>query len=227
MTRTSLVASWLRICLPMQGTWVQALVLDNSICLRATKVYAPWLLKPVGPRARAPQQKKPAQREACTPQLESSPRSPRLEKDHMQQQRPSTAETYYFLKAFKSITTISNILTYVVKHNHHIKHNQQHFSNTSKYQSRIPRLLVLPLSIPQSQPQLTEMTCMCVSLAALRSLRCPPDPRTTYLNAVDCLPGRAGSGPTAHSTSRNLQRWFSSFCMRRKIWTFSLKKVLI
>ena len=75
----------------MQGTWVQALVRENSICLRATKVYA-QLPKPVDPRAHAPQQEKPPQWEACTPQLESSPYSPQLEKDHKQQQRPSTAE---------------------------------------------------------------------------------------------------------------------------------------
>ena len=34
---TSLVAQWLRICLPMQGTWVQALVWKDPTCWRATK----------------------------------------------------------------------------------------------------------------------------------------------------------------------------------------------
>ena len=33
----SLVAQWLRICLPMQGTRVQALVWEDPTCLRATK----------------------------------------------------------------------------------------------------------------------------------------------------------------------------------------------
>ena len=33
----SLVAQWLRICLPMQGTWAQALVWEDPTCHRATK----------------------------------------------------------------------------------------------------------------------------------------------------------------------------------------------
>ena len=53
--------------------------------------------------ARALQQEKPSQREACTPQPESSPRVLQLEKACPQQQRPSTAKvkyihTYVFLK---------------------------------------------------------------------------------------------------------------------------------
>ena len=36
-TGTSLVAQWLRICLPMQGTRVQALVQEDPTCRRATK----------------------------------------------------------------------------------------------------------------------------------------------------------------------------------------------
>ena len=34
---TSLVAQWLRICLPMQGTWVQALAQEDPTSCRATK----------------------------------------------------------------------------------------------------------------------------------------------------------------------------------------------
>ena len=34
---TSLVAQWLRICLPMQETRVRALVREDTICHRATK----------------------------------------------------------------------------------------------------------------------------------------------------------------------------------------------
>ena len=33
----SLVAQWLRIRLPMQGTWVQALVREDPTCCEATK----------------------------------------------------------------------------------------------------------------------------------------------------------------------------------------------
>ena len=34
---TSLVAQWLRIHLPVQGTWIRALVWEDPTCLRATK----------------------------------------------------------------------------------------------------------------------------------------------------------------------------------------------
>ena len=37
MFRTSLVAQWLRIRLPMQGTQVQALVREDPTCRGATK----------------------------------------------------------------------------------------------------------------------------------------------------------------------------------------------
>ena len=35
--RASLVAQLLRICLPMQGTWVRALVREDPTCRGATK----------------------------------------------------------------------------------------------------------------------------------------------------------------------------------------------
>ena len=37
LARASLMASWLRIHLPMQGTWVQALVQEDPTCRGATK----------------------------------------------------------------------------------------------------------------------------------------------------------------------------------------------
>ena len=85
--RASLLVQWLRIRLPMQGTRVRALVREDPTCRGATKPvrhnywacalqparhhcwsHAPQLLKPVCPRARAPQQKKPPQWEAHAPQ---------------------------------------------------------------------------------------------------------------------------------------------------------------
>ena len=33
----SLVVQWLRICLPMQGTWVRALVCEDLTCRGATR----------------------------------------------------------------------------------------------------------------------------------------------------------------------------------------------
>ena len=36
-SETSMVVQWLRVCLPMQGTWVQSWVREDSTCLRITK----------------------------------------------------------------------------------------------------------------------------------------------------------------------------------------------
>ena len=51
---TSLVAQWLRICLPMQGTRVRSLVQEDPTCHRATKYHVPQLLN-LHSRAREPQ----------------------------------------------------------------------------------------------------------------------------------------------------------------------------
>ena len=85
---TSLVAQWLRICLPMQGTQVQSLVQEDPTCYGATKPvchnYWAWalesvshnywadvlqLLKPTCSRAHMLQLLSPhaATTEACTP----------------------------------------------------------------------------------------------------------------------------------------------------------------
>ena len=84
------MVQWLGIHLPMQGTRVRALVREDPTCQGATKPthhnywacalepeshnYAcvPQQLKPVQPRAHAPQEK-PLQWEACTPQLKVAP----------------------------------------------------------------------------------------------------------------------------------------------------------
>ena len=90
--RISLVAQWLRILLPMQGTRVQALVQEDLTCRGATKPvrhnYWDCALEPTShsywspraaiielrvPRARAPQQEKPLQWEAHTPQRRVAP----------------------------------------------------------------------------------------------------------------------------------------------------------
>ena len=42
--QTSLVAQWLRICLPMQGTRVRALVREDPTCRGATNPVVPQLL---------------------------------------------------------------------------------------------------------------------------------------------------------------------------------------
>ena len=69
LQRTSLVAQWLRICLPMQGTQVRALVWENPTCRGATKPvthnYWAWALKPASHNywAHMPQLLKPTRLE--------------------------------------------------------------------------------------------------------------------------------------------------------------------
>ena len=82
----SLVAQWLRIFLPMQGTRVRVLVREDPTCRGATKpmchnywAHVPQLLSPCAattearaPRARTPQEK-PPQWEARAPQRRVAP----------------------------------------------------------------------------------------------------------------------------------------------------------
>ena len=88
----SLVVHWLRICLPVQGTWVQFLVQEDPTCVRQL---SPWATttEPARHRACALQEEKPSQWEAWTLKLESSPPLPQLEKAQEQRQRPTTAKT--------------------------------------------------------------------------------------------------------------------------------------
>ena len=109
---TSLVVQWLIICLPMQGTWVRALVQEDPTCCRATKPvrhnYWPCALEPLShnywarmPGTRAPQREATAMRSPCTA-AKSCPHSPQLEKAHTQQRRPNAAK-----KKIKNIHTIN------------------------------------------------------------------------------------------------------------------------
>ena len=87
--RASLMAQWERVCLSMLVTPVQFLLREDPTCFGATKPlchscwtcaleprsqnhwdHLPQPLKSPHPRARAPQQEKPPQWEAHTPQLE-------------------------------------------------------------------------------------------------------------------------------------------------------------
>ena len=104
---TSLVVQWIRICLAMQGTWVQSLVLEGPTCCRATKPMAHnyWVsaLEPGSCSSwdRVPQPPRPCTLEAVLSHrgasamrssratTKESARSRTLEKAHVQQQRPS------------------------------------------------------------------------------------------------------------------------------------------
>ena len=50
ISRTSQVVQWLRIGLPVQGTWAQSLVLEDPTCYRTTKPCVPQLLSPYSAR---------------------------------------------------------------------------------------------------------------------------------------------------------------------------------
>ena len=93
---TAVGVQWVRIHLPMQGTWVRSLVREDLTC------HGPQLLslssragepQPLKPECReSVRQEKPLQGEARVLQLDSSPCSPQLEKASAQQQRPRTAK---------------------------------------------------------------------------------------------------------------------------------------
>ena len=99
----SLVAQWLRIRLPMQGTWVQALVREDPTCRGATKPvhhkYWACALEPASHNYWSPCAWSPCSttrqattmRSVCTA-TKSSPCSLQLEKARAQQRRPSTAK---------------------------------------------------------------------------------------------------------------------------------------
>ena len=107
----SLVAQWLRLCLPMQGTQVWALVWEDPTCCRATKPvchnYWACALEPVSDDywAHVPQLLKPTRLEPMLRNkrshrnekpmhtaTKSSPRSPQLEKACVQQWKPNAAK---------------------------------------------------------------------------------------------------------------------------------------
>ena len=88
MSGASLVAQWLRICLPMQGTGVRSLVREDPTCRRTTKPVATTTEACV-PRARALQQEKPLQWEAHAPQWRVAPARHSRRKACAQQRRPN------------------------------------------------------------------------------------------------------------------------------------------
>ena len=61
--KTSLVAQWIRICLPIQRKWVQFLVQEDGTCLRATKPCSKTT-EAGAPGAHASQQQEPMRWEA-------------------------------------------------------------------------------------------------------------------------------------------------------------------
>ena len=106
----SLVVQWLRICLPMQGTWVWSLVWEDPTCRGATKpvchnywacsleptshnywAHVPQLLKPMCLEPLLRNKRSHRMRSPHTA-TKSSPLSLQLEKAHAQQRRPNATK---------------------------------------------------------------------------------------------------------------------------------------
>ena len=108
-SQASLVAQWLRICLPMQGTWVRALVREDPTCHGATKPvhhnYWACALEPASHNYWSPctwslcstTRKATAVRSLCAAMM-SSPSSPQLEKVRAPQWRPNPMQPKNFFK---------------------------------------------------------------------------------------------------------------------------------
>ena len=81
--RASLVAQWLRICLPMQGTRVRALVWEDPTCHGATRPMAtvtePARLEPVLRNKRGRDSERPAHCDEEWPPLAATRESPHTE----------------------------------------------------------------------------------------------------------------------------------------------------
>ena len=80
----SLVAQWLRICLPMQGTRVRALLWEDPTCRGATRPVShnccePARLEPVFRNKRGRNSERPAHRDEEWPPLAATGESPRTE----------------------------------------------------------------------------------------------------------------------------------------------------
>ena len=119
MKRASLVAQWLGIRLPIQGTQVWALVWEDPTCCGATEpmCYNYWTcaLEPTSHKywAHVPQLLKPMRLEPVllnkrshrnekpSPHTKSGPRLPQLEKAHAQQWRPNAAKNKWINKFIK------------------------------------------------------------------------------------------------------------------------------
>ena len=86
----SLVAQWLRICLPMQGAWVRALVWEDPTCRGAAGPRGPQLLSLRVWNLCSTTREAAIVRGPRTV-MKSGPHLPQLEKALAQKRRPNTA----------------------------------------------------------------------------------------------------------------------------------------
>ena len=89
---TFLVVQWKRICLPMQGTWVQSLVWEDPTCRGANKPVWRNYWSPCAATIGTA-----TVRSLCTA-MESSPHSVQGEKSHTQQRKTNATKNKYILK---------------------------------------------------------------------------------------------------------------------------------
>ena len=87
----SLVAQWLRICLPMQGTRVQALVWEDPTCRGAAKNHEPQLLS-LRVWSLCSATREAATGKGLRTTMKTGPHLPQLEKALAQKRRPNTAK---------------------------------------------------------------------------------------------------------------------------------------
>ena len=128
----SLVAQWLRVRLPVQGTRVRALVQEDPTCRGATKPvhhhYWACALEPVSHNYWSPCTWSPcsATREATAMRSphttkKSSPHSPQLEKARVQQWRPNAAKNkfkIFFKIYFEMIPNLQKMCLNSKKNSH-------------------------------------------------------------------------------------------------------------
>ena len=86
----SLVAQWLRVCLPMQGTRVRALVWEDPTCRGAAGPREPQLLS-LRVWSLCSATREAAIVRSPRTAMKSGPRLPQLEKALAQKRRPNTA----------------------------------------------------------------------------------------------------------------------------------------
>ena len=100
---TSLVIQWIRICLPVHGTWVQSLVQEDPSCQGATKpVHHATATEPVLKSLCSETREATAMRSPCTP-MRNSASSSRLEKANTQQDSAQTKINNSLKKKIRSV----------------------------------------------------------------------------------------------------------------------------
>ena len=122
---TSLVMQWLRICLPIKGTRVRALVWEDTACPRATKpvshgcwAQVPQLLKPahlepVLCNRRGCRNERPVHRGEEWPLLAATRESPHAAEDSMQPKIILKSQVFIFIWLRWVFVAVGGLLTAV------------------------------------------------------------------------------------------------------------------